>query len=123
MVERNLEGITLEELAAAQRAAIDTGRQLTVAGKAIRYIRSTFVLGESRCMCLFEAPSAERVKELNDMARLPYRSIVEALDLTPLTPGGGRTRDERTGCGDTDRSPQEITNGRRPSQTRSTRRL
>jgi len=83
MVERNLEGITLEQLATAQRVAIETGRHLTQQGKAVRYIRSTFIPGEARCLCLFEAPSADRVKELNDTAGLPYRCIVEALDLTP----------------------------------------
>jgi hypothetical protein len=34
-------------------------------------------------MCPFEAPQASHVRELNDTAKLPYRSIAEALDLTP----------------------------------------
>lgn len=83
MVERGLSGITMAQLAAAQRAAIQTGQQLTAAGKPVRYIRSTFILGEARCLCLFEAPNAQLVEELNDTAKLPYSRIVEALDLTP----------------------------------------
>ncbi len=83
MVERNLAGITMEQLAAAQKAAIETGKQLTAQGKPVRYIRSTFVPGEARCMCLFEAPSARLVKELNETAKIPFSRIVEAFDLTP----------------------------------------
>jgi hypothetical protein len=83
MVDRDLPGITMEQLAAAQKAAIETGKQLTAAGKPVRYIRSTFVPEESHCMCLFEAPSADLVKELNDQAKIPYTRVVEAADLTP----------------------------------------
>jgi hypothetical protein len=83
MVERDLPGITMEQLGAAQRAAIDTGEQLTAAGKNVRYIRTTFVPGEAHCMCLFEADSPELVRELNDTAQIPYTRVVEAMDLTP----------------------------------------
>lgn len=83
MVERDLKGITMDQLAAAQRAAIATGEKLTQEGKQVRYIRSTFVPGEARCMCLFEASNPQFVKELNETARLPFTRIVEALDLTP----------------------------------------
>ena len=83
MVERNLPGITMEQLAAAQKAAIETGKKMTAEGKKVRYIRSTFVPGEARCMCLFEAPNAEHVKEVNEKAKIPYARIVEAMDLTP----------------------------------------
>ena len=68
---------------AAQKSAIETGKQLTAAGKSVRYIRSTFVPGEARCMCLFEATGPELVKELNEKAKIPFTRIVEALDLTP----------------------------------------
>ncbi len=83
MVERDLKGITMDQLGAAQKAAIETGKKLTGEGKQVRYIRSTFVPGEARCMCLFEAPNSQNVKELNDKANIPYTRIVEALDLTP----------------------------------------
>ena len=83
MVERDLKGITMDQLAAAQRRAIETGKRLTSEGKDVRYIRSTFVPGESRCMCLFEAPNAQNVKEANEVAQIPFSRIVEAMDLTP----------------------------------------
>lgn len=83
MVERDLPGITMDQLAAAQKAAIETGRRLTDAGKPVRYIRSTFVPSEARCMCLFEAPNPQLVKQLNDEAKIPYTRVIEAADLTP----------------------------------------
>lgn len=83
MVERDLPGITLEQLAGAQKAAIQTSEEFSARGKAVRYIRSTFVPGESRCMCLFEAPNEKLVEEVNDTAKIPYTRVVAALDLTP----------------------------------------
>lgn len=83
MVERNLKGIAMSDLAAAQKAAIGTANSYAAKGTPIRYIRSTFAPDDGRCMCLFEANSAEDVKRLNDEAKLPYSRVVEALDLTP----------------------------------------
>ena len=83
MVDRNLPGISKEQLAGAQKAAIETSRQFTAQGKNVRYIRSMFLPEEAHCMCLFEAPNAQLVKEVNDAAKLPYTRIVAAEDLTP----------------------------------------
>jgi hypothetical protein len=83
MVDRHLPGITKEQLAGAQKAAIETSREFTQQGKKIRYIRSTFVPGEARCMCLFEAENPQLVKEVNDAAKIPYTRVIEAEDLTP----------------------------------------
>ena len=85
MVERDLTGITMPQLASAQEAAIATSRRFTADGTPVRYIRSTFVPGEARCMCLFDAASADDVKKVNDAAQLPYTRVVEALDLTPAS--------------------------------------
>lgn len=83
MVDRDLPGISMEQLAGAQTAAIETSQQFSAEGKPVRYIRSTFVPGESRCMCLFEATDAALVKVVNETAQIPFTRIVEALDLTP----------------------------------------
>jgi hypothetical protein len=37
--------------------------------------------GDARCLCLFEAPSAEAVRRVNDAAGLPYSAVTEAMDL------------------------------------------
>jgi muconolactone delta-isomerase len=83
MVDRDLPGISMEELGAAQRRAIDWSQRYQSEGRQVRYIRSTFVPGEAHCMCLFEAPDADLVAELNDDAEIPYTRVTEALDLTP----------------------------------------
>ncbi len=83
MVDRDLPGISMEDLAAAQQRAIATAKQFRQEGKDVSYIRSTFVPGEAHCMCLFDATDAGLVAELQDVAQLPYTRITEALDLTP----------------------------------------
>ncbi|MCA0930731.1 nickel-binding protein [Ruegeria profundi] len=83
MVERDLSGITMEELAAAQRRAIEFSDGFNQDGRSVRYIRTTFVPGEDRSMCLFEAESSDDVEEVNKAAQIPYVRVVEALDLTP----------------------------------------
>lgn len=83
MVERELKGIAIDDLAAAQKAAISNAEQLQEQGSDVRYIRSTFAPDDGRCMCLFDASSEADVKRLNDEAGLPYHRIVAALDLTP----------------------------------------
>ncbi len=83
LVERDLPGVTLEELAACQKKAIQMGREMTAQGQNVRYIRSTFVPGEHKCMCLFEAPSEENVRAANERASIPFTRIVAAEDLSP----------------------------------------
>jgi hypothetical protein len=83
MVERDLPGISMEELADAQKKAIQAGRELTAQGRQVRYIRSTFVPGDGKCICLFEAASSELVREANELGHIPFTRIVPAEDLTP----------------------------------------
>ncbi len=83
MVERNLKGISMDDLAGAQKAAIGTAGKMKAVGEDIRYIRSTFTPEDGRCMCLFEGETSDQVARLNDDAGLPYSKIVQAMDLTP----------------------------------------
>jgi muconolactone delta-isomerase len=83
MVERELPGVTMEQLADAQKKAIQTGKELTAEGRQVRYLRSMFVPGESRCLCLFEAASADNVKEANERAQIPFTRIVAADEINP----------------------------------------
>jgi hypothetical protein len=83
LVDRDLPGITPEGLAAMQRAEITASQQLTAAGQRVHYMRSVFIPGEARCMCLFEAEDEAAVVAVNEETRLPFTRIVEALDLTP----------------------------------------
>lgn len=83
MVERNLKGISMQDLGAAQQAAIAKSAELTGRGVPVRYIRTTFTPADGCCLCLFEAGSETAVRSVNDEAGLPYERVVEALDLTP----------------------------------------
>ena len=83
MVERNLKGISMDDLGGAQKAAISKAEEMRKGGANVRYIRSTFAPDDGRCMCLFEANSDETVRKLNDDAGLPYSRVVEAYYLTP----------------------------------------
>ncbi len=82
LVERSLPGAQVEQIAAAQKRAIEAGKALTAEGKPVRYIRSTFIPGEHTCMCLFEASTADLVREANERAEVPFTRIVEAVDLS-----------------------------------------
>ena len=83
MVERDLKGIEMEDLAGAQKAAISKAEEMRRQGADVRYVRTTFAPEDGRCMCLFDAGSEADVKRLNDEAGLPYHRIVPAMDLTP----------------------------------------
>lgn len=83
LVERSLAGFTMDQLAAAQRSAIDTAAQMNRDAAPVRYIRSTFLPESGKCMCLFEAADADTISNLNHTAGLPFDRIVAALDLTP----------------------------------------
>jgi Protein of unknown function (DUF4242) len=83
MVERSLKGISMEDLAAAQKRAIGMAAEMTGEGTSVRYIRSTFAPDSGRCMCLFEADDTGQVASLNKRANIPFDDIVAALDLTP----------------------------------------
>ncbi len=49
----------------------------------MRYLHSTFVPEEAHCLCLFEAPNAKAVQEVNEAAQFPFTRIIEALELDP----------------------------------------
>lgn len=83
MVERDLKGIAMEDLAGAQQAAIAKAEQMRGEGSDVRYIRTTFAPEDGRCMCLFDAGSEAEVRRLNDETGLPYSRVVPAMDLTP----------------------------------------
>ncbi len=82
-VKRSLPGITMEQLGAAQKAAIETRNQLTEEGTDVKYIRSNFFPGDSTCTCLFEAINEDAVKAVNEKAAIPFDEITEVLDLVP----------------------------------------
>ena len=83
MVERSLKGISMEQLGSAQKAAIDKAGQMTKAGTPINYLHSTFVPGDGRCMCMFQANEAKDVEKLNRECNIPFDKVTEATHLPP----------------------------------------
>lgn len=63
-----------------QQAVLERSRCLTQSGHAIHYLRSVFLPGESRCLCLFHAEDAALTKDVNDAAGFTYICILNALD-------------------------------------------
>ena len=82
LVERALPGLTTADVRVAQRALVQACRRLAVQGQAATYIRSTFVPGRSRCLCLFEATDSDTVRRVNETAQFPFTRIEEAIELT-----------------------------------------
>ncbi|HMB92189.1 MAG TPA: DUF4242 domain-containing protein [Rhodothermales bacterium] len=82
-VQRNLPGITMEQLGDAQKAAIETAERHTLEGTPVRYIRSNFYPEDARCTCLFEGPDAVSVEQVNREAGIPFEKVEEVLDLVP----------------------------------------
>jgi len=82
-VQRNLQGITMEQLASAQQAAIQASEAASQQGTPVTYIRSNFYPADQRCTCLFDAPSKEAVEDVNRAAALPFDRVEEVLDLPP----------------------------------------
>lgn len=85
LVDRDLPGVTLEQLATAQKAAIETSQRFTEEGKPVRYVRTAWVPSESHVMCMFEAETGQLVRDVNEAAGIPFTRILEAMDLTPAS--------------------------------------
>ena len=83
LVDSVIPGASIDQLTTALQAVIETCQRFTARGEYVRYIRSTYIPGESRCLYLFEAHDAATVEEVNEVAKLPYTRIVEAIELTP----------------------------------------
>ncbi len=81
VAERSLKGIAMEDLAAAQKRAIEQAAKFSSEGRNVKYLRSLFVPDSGRCSCLFEAEDAKTVEALNDAAKIPYDRVSGALDL------------------------------------------
>jgi Protein of unknown function (DUF4242) len=80
-VQRNLPGITMQQLAAAQQAVIQASKAASDEGTPVTYIRSNFYPADQHCTCLFEGPSREAVEQVNRCASLPFDRVDEVLDL------------------------------------------
>ena len=83
VVERNLPGITSDELSGAGLRVKTCASEMNQEGSEVRWMRSFFVPEKEQTFCFFEAPSMELVKELNERAQIPFTAISEVHELTP----------------------------------------
>jgi hypothetical protein len=77
LVERYLPVTELDVLA----AAVARAAQVCAAGHGVRYLHSTYVPAEDTCFCVFQAPSEESVRAVNEAAHFDLDRIVSAIGL------------------------------------------
>lgn len=70
----------LRDAATRARAAAD---ELNREGAPIRYLRAMFLGEDETCFHLYEADTAELVREASSRARIPVERIVETIDIEP----------------------------------------
>jgi hypothetical protein len=66
------------DLAEVEERARRAASTLTLAGTPVRYVRTIFVREDETCFHVFEAASAETVRQTARQARLATQRIVEA---------------------------------------------
>ena len=81
LVFRQLPGITRDQYAAAQQAAMDAASQSSVSGREVRYRGGFFLPGTGRVICIFGADSAADVALVNQHARVPFMEVLEAVEM------------------------------------------
>jgi hypothetical protein len=83
VVERDLPGITPEALQSAGLRAKTCCAEITEEGEPVRWLRSFFLVEQSGTHCYFEAENRDVVEEANRRANIPFKSVVEVMELTP----------------------------------------
>lgn len=93
VVEHRLPRAAPADMEALHEALRETTRRLTEAardGSGITYVRSTVIFEQHRCICVFEASSAELVRRANELAQVPIAGVCEAVDYAMEAPTGAR---------------------------------
>jgi hypothetical protein len=85
LVEHDLRGLTSRQLASVHRALCEAVRRENQRGRRIRYVQRIYAPDEQRCLCLFEAPSPDLVRSVNDNAQfpLPLARVLAVLSSVP----------------------------------------
>jgi Protein of unknown function (DUF4242) len=53
----------------------------------VAYLGSIYVPSDESCLCRFEAPSVEKVRDVNEVAGVPFARIVVATELAGTQSG------------------------------------
>lgn len=78
VVERYVSGPPEERLESISRQLRKAAGELVSEGVDVRYLQSILLHGEESCTCLFEAPSDDEVRLVNQRAGLSYLRVVRA---------------------------------------------
>jgi hypothetical protein len=82
-VLRQLPGVTRDQYAAAQQAAMAAASQSSAEGHVVRYLRGFFLPSAGRAICMFDADSAADVAMVNQHAGVPFTEVLEAIEMRP----------------------------------------
>ncbi len=83
VVQRDLPGITPDQLTAAGLRAKACCAEMTEEGQPVDWIRSYFLPESQQTHCYFQAENSELVREANERAQIPFAKILEVQELTP----------------------------------------
>ena len=88
LVERYLPG--------RDRAWLETAlARLPKARHGVAYLGSTYVPSDESCLCRFEAANAEQVRDVNEVAGVPFARIVAATELAGTHSGPASEGDSK----------------------------
>ena len=82
LVERYWPGVTSELLLEALNRGRHVMEQMNREGTPVRDISCTLIPGEEVVFSVYEGPSADAVRQLNERAGIPVSRIVEAIAVT-----------------------------------------
>ncbi len=80
LVEAYLPPFQADEARSAGRRARAAAEELSREGRAVRYVRTTFLPDDEMCFHVFEAASADVVEEVSRRAALGHARIVPAIE-------------------------------------------
>ena len=83
LVLRQLPGVTRDQYAAAQQAAMDAASQSSADGRLVQYLGGFFLPGAGRAICIFGADSAADIAMVNQQAGVPFTEVLEAIEMRP----------------------------------------
>ena len=83
VAERNLKGISMDQLADAQKRAIESAARMSETGRRVQYLQRSVVPDTGAGRGLFEAESAADEEQVNRDANVPFTRVLPAMDLAP----------------------------------------
>jgi uncharacterized protein DUF4242 len=83
IVERYLPAVRHGELAAAVARDQRAAEGMTAAGISVRHLSTIYVPSDESCFSLFDAPSADALRQAQERAGIGFERIVQAVQLPP----------------------------------------